>query len=262
MTPRRSKPSPRKSSKAKPRKIAKPATTKSARAKRPVSRKEKPAMSDTTVAYKAFNPDMTCRDFQFEVGKTYVEPRAELCSSGFHACPLPFSCWGYYPNAKTFARVAMHDAKGDGDKLVTAKITIEAALRMPDWIKAQVAGVGAIVQAAIAPLKKSVMATATTGERAHSATTGYGAHSATTGYGAHSKALGNNSVALALGTYDFRWAQGSKVAAGDNGCVVAAWMDGNGRKRLVVGYVGENGIKAKTWYAARDGALVDLGPVE
>lgn len=38
-------------------------------------------------AYKAFNADMTCRGFQFEVGKTYeMDEASHVCKRGFHAC--------------------------------------------------------------------------------------------------------------------------------------------------------------------------------
>lgn len=40
-------------------------------------------------AYKGFNKDMTCRGFQYEVGKTYETDEADLCNSGFHACKNP-----------------------------------------------------------------------------------------------------------------------------------------------------------------------------
>ena len=36
-------------------------------------------------AYKAFNSDLTCRGFQYEVGKEYHHKGyLEMCSSGFH----------------------------------------------------------------------------------------------------------------------------------------------------------------------------------
>lgn len=38
-------------------------------------------------AYKAFNADMTCRGFQFEVGQTYeMDEAPHVCKRGFHAC--------------------------------------------------------------------------------------------------------------------------------------------------------------------------------
>ena len=37
--------------------------------------------------FKGFNQDLTCRGFQYEIGKTYeYNGEIELCSSGFHFC--------------------------------------------------------------------------------------------------------------------------------------------------------------------------------
>jgi hypothetical protein len=54
-------------------------------------------------AYKVFNPDFTCSEFQYEVGKTYelknsrgelIDP--EMCEKGFHACKNISDCFNYY----------------------------------------------------------------------------------------------------------------------------------------------------------------------
>lgn len=51
-------------------------------------------------AYKAFNSDLTCIGFQYEVGKTYRHNEAlRLCEAGFHACERLVDCFTYYePN--------------------------------------------------------------------------------------------------------------------------------------------------------------------
>lgn len=50
-------------------------------------------------AYKGFDKDLKCRDFQYEIGKEYEEDSAELCKRGFHACEHPLDCFNYYPPA-------------------------------------------------------------------------------------------------------------------------------------------------------------------
>ena len=47
--------------------------------------------------YKVFNNDWTCRDFQYEVGKTYKhDGKISLCGSGFHFCEKAVDCFNYY----------------------------------------------------------------------------------------------------------------------------------------------------------------------
>ncbi len=65
--------------------------------------------------YKVFNPDWTCRGYQFEVGKTFEEDvKPECCDRGFHFCTKASDCFNYYrfdPNNK----VAEVEAVGDID---------------------------------------------------------------------------------------------------------------------------------------------------
>ena len=47
--------------------------------------------------YKVFNPDWTCRDMQFEVGKSYeMEEEPVVCKRGFHFCEKAADCFQYY----------------------------------------------------------------------------------------------------------------------------------------------------------------------
>ena len=78
--------------------------------------------------YKVFDPDFTCRGFQFEVGKTY-EHKGELkiCRSGFHFCRNVADCFNYYsfdPKNRVAEVEAVGLVESDGDKSVTDKITI------------------------------------------------------------------------------------------------------------------------------------------
>ena len=55
------------------------------------------------IAYKGMESNMTCRDFQYEIGKTYKANKAELCNCGFHACLNPRDVFAYY-SKKTKSR--------------------------------------------------------------------------------------------------------------------------------------------------------------
>ena len=61
-------------------------------------------------AYKGFNNKLQCREFQYKVGETYEEEKAELCSCGFHACEAPLDVFGYYPPADSrYCEVELED---------------------------------------------------------------------------------------------------------------------------------------------------------
>lgn len=78
--------------------------------------------------YKVFNPDWTCRDFQYEVGKTFEhEGNIEVCKEGFHFCQKMVNCFNYYPfdiNNKVAEVEALGLVKQKRDKIVTDKIHI------------------------------------------------------------------------------------------------------------------------------------------
>ena len=52
------------------------------------------------IAYKGMEFNMTCKGFQYEIGKTYKTDKAELCECGFHACLNPLDVLDYYPKYK------------------------------------------------------------------------------------------------------------------------------------------------------------------
>ena len=56
------------------------------------------------IAYKGMNSDMTCRGFQYELGKTYKTDKVELRNYGFHACLNPIDVLGYYYSKETKSR--------------------------------------------------------------------------------------------------------------------------------------------------------------
>ena len=52
------------------------------------------------IAYKGMNSDMTCKGFQYEIGKSYKTDKAKLCEWGFHACLNPQDTFIFYSQGK------------------------------------------------------------------------------------------------------------------------------------------------------------------
>ena len=57
---------------------------------------EKTIKGIEVIAYKGMKSNMTCRNFQYEIGETYKTDKAELCKCGFHACLNPRDVLDYY----------------------------------------------------------------------------------------------------------------------------------------------------------------------
>ena len=80
------------------------------------------------MGYKVFNPDWTCREYQYEVGKTFEhDGNIEMCGAGFHFCRKASDCFEYY-GFNSSNKVAEVEALGlletSGNKSVTNKIKI------------------------------------------------------------------------------------------------------------------------------------------
>lgn len=84
--------------------------------------------------YKVFNPDWTCKGFQYKVGETFTHNgNIKMCGRGFHFCRKASDCFNYYKfNSKN--KVAEIEALGDvetqEDKSVTDVIRI---VREIEW---------------------------------------------------------------------------------------------------------------------------------
>ena len=83
-------------------------------------------------AYKAFNADMTCRNFQYEEGNTYhIKGEPKICEYGFHACLSLTDVFTYYGGI-IGKDIVVHEVEleyiadeiDDDSKVVAKKITI------------------------------------------------------------------------------------------------------------------------------------------
>jgi len=78
--------------------------------------------------YKVFNPDWTCQNYQYEVGKTFeMDKSPVICRQGFHFCQKATDCFEYYrfDSKNKVAEVeALGEIETEGNKSCTNKIHI------------------------------------------------------------------------------------------------------------------------------------------
>ncbi len=219
---------------------------------------KKPTTADqVTKSIKGFNQDLTCRGFQYEIGKTYTHNGGvEQCLSGFHACPVehhPLSVFEFYaPAGSRFFEVTQGGKTSNGGtKLASATITIDFEITIGELVKRAWDYVWSRAT-------KSDEAHVTVDNGAASATGDQGAASATGDLGAAS-VTGYQGAASATGT---RGAAISsyvgKVMGADGNALFAIERDDNlDIASVASGIVGRDGIKANVWYVCRASQLVE-----
>ena len=195
--------------------------------------------------YKGFDKDLKCRGFQYEIGKTYEEPTAELCEKGFHACEYPLDVFEYYSpgNMSRYCEVDLDEVSGkksnEDSKRCGKKIAVKAEI--------DIAG---LVKAAVNYTREKAIQ-----ENSEHATGRLGAASAT-GDRSAASATGEESVAAALGN--------DSKAKGALGCwiVLSEWgIDEEfnwHRKDVQCFKVDGETVKPNTWYTLKDGRPVEV----
>ena len=214
-------------------------------------------MEQKIKAYKAFDKDLSCRGFKYEVGKEYEETGdIKACKKGFHACPYPLDVFGYYtPAGSRFCEVEQSGKIDDSesDKVCSSKIRIGAELDIKGLVKAAVSYVkGRCTNECNADPGKP----ATAGNYG-AATAGYRG-AATAGYSGAATARGKAST----GFNGLSVARGSnvQVKGGIGAILVIAEERGDTydivdwKAVLVDGEV----VKADTWYRLENGELVEV----
>ena len=222
-------------------------------------------MEQKIKAYKAFDKDLSCRGFKYEVGKEYEETGdIKACEKGFHACPYPLDVFGYYaPAGARFCEVEQSGKIDDSesDKVCSSKIRIGAELDIRGLVKAAVSYV------------KERCTNECNAEPGKPATAGYkGAATA----GDSGAATAGNKGAATAGNCGAATARG-KASTGSNGLSVArgnnVQVKGGIGAILVIAeerddtydivdwkavVVDGDVVKADTWYRLKNGELVEV----
>ncbi|EHG0187976.1 hypothetical protein J3763_004055 [Salmonella enterica] len=225
-------------------------------------------MTKEIVTFKGFNKDLKCRDFQFEIGKTFHhDGKVEACVSGFHACECPFDVFSYYsPADSRFAETisfGITNREEDGDtKIASASITIKAELTLPQFIQRGIEWIWSKIDKS---LEQQIMcgnrsAATNTGNRSAATNTGNCSAATNTGNRSAATNTGNRSAAEVSGSQSVAAAFGieGKARASEGGAIVLCYRDEDGELiHIRASKVGENGIMPNTWYQLNeDGEFV------
>ena len=214
-------------------------------------------MEQKLKTYKAFDKDLSCRGFKYEVGKEYEETGdIKACEKGFHACPYPLDVFGYYaPAGSRFCEVEQ-SGKIDGsesDKVCSSKIRIGAELDIRGLVKA---AVSFVKERCTNECNAEPGKPATAGDRG-AATAGDSGAATAGNYGAATArgkaSTGSNGLSVARGN-------NVRVKGGIGSILVIAeeredtYDIVDWKAVLVDGEV----VKADTWYRLENGELVEV----
>ena len=190
-------------------------------------------------AYKGFDKDLKCREFQYEVGKEYEEENSALCKKGFHACENPLDTFRYYrPTDSRYCEVDVDDngERNSTDSKVCGKhIKISAEIGLKGVINA---GVRFVFDKCESATEENA-----SGESGNAAASGESGNAAASGERGNAAASGNLGNAAASGE------RGNAAASGWSGNAAASGWRGNAAAS------GWRGTAVVTGFAGRATAL-------
>ena len=238
-------------------------------------------------SYKAFDKDMKCRDFQYEVGKEYeMDGHIECCTRGFHACESPLEVFDHYDMLNSrFAEVEQSgtiDREEGSTKVCSSRIKINAELKLADiinigveWLKDITSPSNVKADGALndnGDRKEQIGSSGdyakigssgdyaqigSSGESAQIGSSGYSAQIGSSGDYAQIDSTGEDSVIMCAGN-------NSKAKAKIGSWItLAEWKWSNEKNRYVpvcvkTEYVDGEKIKADTWYKLENGKFVEV----
>ena len=245
-------------------------------------------MSENLItSYKAFDKNMKCRGFQYEVGKEYeMDGEIKCCNRGFHACKSPIEVWDYYDMLNSrFAEVEQSgkiDKEEKSTKVCSSHIKIKAELKLADiinvgveWLKditspskIKTDGVlndngdrnkkiGSSGDSAKIGSSGDSAQIGSSGDSAKIGSSGYSAQIASSGKYAQIDSTGEDSVIMCAGN-----SSKAKAKVG-SWITLAEWEWSDEKERHVpvcvkTEYVDGENIKADTWYQLKNRKFVEV----
>ena len=202
-------------------------------------------------AYKGFDKNLKCRDFQYEIGGEYTEEEASLCNNGFHACENALDTLRYYhPGESRYCEVELEDngQRNNGDSKICGKhIKIGAEIGLKGVINAGVKFVFDRCENAVEDRASGESGNAAaSGESGNAAASGWMGNAAASGVMGNAAASGWKGNAAASGSL------GNAAASGWKGNAAASGWKGNA---AVSGLMGNAAASGESGNAAASGLM-------
>ena len=236
--------------------------------------------NENRFGFKAYNPGLVCRGYQYEEGKTYKKDGHGICCHGVtHYCVNPFYVLDYYPLVNedgTFSDFTTVEAidepvTDDNKKFATSTIKIGAKLGLDGFVKACV---DFLYEKTIKNMPESKMKNSfwnyakigssgdsakigSSGDYAKIGSSGDSAQIGSSGNSAKIDVSGTDSVCAAIGI-------NSKIKTKvGNWVTLAEWKYDDEKGRYVPicvksAIVDGEKIKADTWYMLKDSEFVEV----
>ena len=221
-------------------------------------------MEEKVIAYKGFNKDLTCRCFQYEIGKEYEEKEVSVCERGFHACENPFDVLDFYGDVLNhrFCKVEQSGTiKKDDKKQASSKIKVVAEIGFTGLFKAGIEWIeeatnpAHIIEETRGKNDKDKIGSS--GDYAYIGSSGNYAQIGSSGNYAYIDSTGEDSVICCAGNNSIVKAKkGSWVT-------LSEWKYSKEKERNVpicvkTEFVDGERIKTDTWYKLENGEFVEV----
>ena len=236
-------------------------------------------MSEKVIkSYKAFDKNMQCRGFQYEVGKEYdMDGEIKCCDRGFHACKSPMEVWDHYDMLNSrFAEVEQSgkiDKEGNSTKVCSSHIKIKAELKLADiinigveWLKDITSPSKVKADGVLNDNGDRGKQIGSSGYYAQIGSSGYSAQIGSSGYSAQIGSSGDSAKINSTGEDSVIMCAGSSSRAKakvGSWITLSEWEWNNEKNRYVpvcvkTEYVDGENIKADTWYQLKNGKFVEV----
>ena len=205
------------------------------------------------IAYKGFDKDLKCRNFQYEVGKEYeMDGDIKCCERGFHACESPLEVFDHYDMLNSrFAKVEQSgeiDKEENSTKVCSSKIKVKAELKLADMINLGVEWIKELTSPTKVKIDDKL-----NDNGGYSAKIGSSGYSAQIGSSGYSAKIGSSGYSAKIGS------SGDSAQIGSSGYSAQIGSSGDSAKIGSSGYSAQIGSSGDSAQIGSSGDSAQIG---